>query len=52
VREGVTFHTFRADDGFAVTWRRQDRTCVLIGTVPPEELLALASWRGGGTLGY
>ena len=35
----------------AVTWRRLGHTCVLIGDAPRAELLSLASWRAGGTLG-
>jgi hypothetical protein len=35
-----------------VTWRRLGHTCVLTGTASSAELLALASWRGGGTLRY
>jgi anti-sigma factor RsiW len=46
VSGGVTFQTFQTDDRIAVTWQRQGHTCVLIGELPPEELLALASWRG------
>jgi anti-sigma factor RsiW len=43
-REGVLFQTLRVDGREAVTWRRAGRTCVLIGTAPRDELLALASY--------
>jgi hypothetical protein len=51
-RAGVLFHTFEVDGRLAVTWRRLGRTCILIGPVPEDELLTLASWRGDGTLRY
>jgi anti-sigma factor RsiW len=51
-RGGVLFQTLRVNGRLAVTWRRAGRTCVLIGAARRAELLALASWRGGGTLRY
>jgi hypothetical protein len=45
---GVEFRSFRVGGLPAVTWQRQDHTCVLTGAASPAELLALASWRGGG----
>jgi hypothetical protein len=37
----------------AVTWLREGRTCVLSGAdVPREELLALAAWKGEGTVSF
>jgi hypothetical protein len=50
--DGVLFQTLRLGGRPAVTWRRDERTCVLIGIAPSGELLRLASWRGGGTLRY
>jgi hypothetical protein len=35
-----------------LTWQRLGHTCILIGPVPRDELLTLASWRGDGTLRY
>jgi hypothetical protein len=35
-----------------VTWQRVGHTCVLTGAASRAELLALASWHGGGTLRY
>ena len=52
VYRGVRFQTLRVDSRLAVTWRRLGHTCVLVGTVPRAELLALANWRGDGTLRY
>jgi hypothetical protein len=52
VRRGVTYETLRVDRRPAVTWQRLGHTCVLIGAASREELLNLASWRGGGTLRY
>jgi anti-sigma factor RsiW len=49
---GVRFQTLKADGRSGLTWRRAGRTCVLIGTAPRAELLALASWRGDGRLLY
>jgi anti-sigma factor RsiW len=43
-REGVLYETLRVDGRPTVTWRRNGRTCVLIGTASPDELLALASY--------
>lgn len=51
-RGGVLFQTLRVNGRLAVTWRRAGRTCVLIGAAPRAELLALANWRGYGTLRY
>jgi anti-sigma factor RsiW len=51
-RERVLFQTLRVDGRLVVTWRRLGHTCVLVGDAPPSELLALASWRGNGTLRY
>lgn len=51
-REGVLFQTLRVDGRLVVTWRRLGHTCVLIGPAPRSELLALATWRGDGTLRY
>jgi anti-sigma factor RsiW len=47
---GVQYQTLRLNGSLAVTWRRAGHTCVLIGAAPRAELLALASWPGGGTL--
>jgi anti-sigma factor RsiW len=51
-REGVLFQILRVDDRLVVTWRRLGHTCVLTGDAARGELLALASWRGEGTLRY
>jgi anti-sigma factor RsiW len=52
VRHGVQYQAFRAEGQPAVTWRRVGHTCVLSGAASHAELLALASWRAGGTLPY
>ena len=49
---GVRFQTVSFEGRPAVTWRRLGHTCVLIGGAPRAELLSLASWQAGGTLGY
>jgi hypothetical protein len=51
-RGGVLFQTLPVDNRLMVTWRRAGHTCVLIGAAPRAELLALANWRGDGTLRY
>jgi anti-sigma factor RsiW len=51
-RHGIEFQTLTVDGKPAVTWERLGHTCVLIGKASSAELLALASWRGGGTLSY
>jgi hypothetical protein len=51
-RWGVPFEKLSVDGKPAVTWERLGRTCVLTGASSPSELVKLASWRGGGTLGY
>jgi anti-sigma factor RsiW len=43
-RDGVPYQTLRVNGRTAVTWRRDGRTCILIGAVPRDELLALASY--------
>jgi hypothetical protein len=43
-REGVLFQTLRVDGRPAVTWRRNGRTCVLVGDASRDELLALAGY--------
>jgi hypothetical protein len=52
VRRGVEYRTLRVNRLPAVTWKRLGHTCVMIGATSRAELLALASWRGGGTLRY
>jgi hypothetical protein len=52
VRRGVEYRALRAEGQPAVTWRRVGHTCVLTGEASRAELLALASWRGGGALAY
>jgi hypothetical protein len=52
VSRGVEFQTLRLEGRPAVTWQRLGHTCVLTGEAAPAELLALAGWRGGGTLSY
>jgi anti-sigma factor RsiW len=49
---GVRFQMVSFQGRSAVTWRRLGHTCVLIGGASRAELLSLASWRAGGTLGY
>jgi anti-sigma factor RsiW len=51
-RNGVRYETLEVDGQPTVTWQRLGHTCVLTGATSRSELLALASWRGGGTLRY
>jgi anti-sigma factor RsiW len=52
-RGGVEYRTFRHDGRTAVTWERGGHTCVLSGTAGrPMELVALADWRGKGTVRF
>jgi anti-sigma factor RsiW len=51
-RAGVLFQLLEIGGRSAVTWRRAGHTCVLIGAATHRELLALANWRGEGTLRY
>jgi anti-sigma factor RsiW len=52
-RERVELRSTRSDGTTAVTWLREGRTCVLSGAdVPREELLALAAWKGEGTVSF
>jgi hypothetical protein len=51
-RNGVLLQTLEVNGQLAVTWRRLGHTCILIGPVPSDALLTLASWRGDGTLRY
>jgi anti-sigma factor RsiW len=43
-RDGVPYQTLQVNGRTAVTWRRDGRTCILIGGAPRDELLALASY--------
>ena len=43
-RGGVEYQTLRVNGRPAVTWRRDGRTCILIGPASRDELLALASY--------
>lgn len=45
-RGGVRYQTLPLAGRPAVTWRRDGRTCILLGDAPRDELLALASWPG------
>ena len=49
---GVRFQTMSLQGRSVVTWRRHGHTCVMIGNVPPAELLTLASWHHGGSESY
>lgn len=51
-RGGVEYRSLRIAGRQAVTWRRDGRTCLLIGRISPGELLALAAWEGDGRLNY
>jgi hypothetical protein len=51
-RHGVRYHALAVDGRPTVTWERLGHTCVLTGAASRSELLALAAWRGGGTLRY
>jgi anti-sigma factor RsiW len=52
-REGVELRSTQSDGKTTVTWLRDGRTCVLSGAdVPREELLALAAWKGEGTVSF
>jgi anti-sigma factor RsiW len=51
-RRGVPFKTLDVGGHPTVTWQRLGHTCVLTGATSRSQLLALASWRGGGTLHY
>ena len=52
VHRGVEYDALRLAGHPAVTWQRVGHTCVLIGATSSRELMTLASWRGGGALGY
>jgi anti-sigma factor RsiW len=51
VRKGTELRTLRVDGRLVVTWRRKGHTCVLSGA-GRRELIALAGWKGGGTVPY
>lgn len=48
VRAGVEYQSFESAGRSAVTWREDGHTCVLVGALPPADLLQLAAWSGGG----
>lgn len=51
VRDGVGFELLARDGAQVVTWLRRGHTCVLSGPgTRAQELLALASWTGKGTI--
>ena len=52
-RDGVELRSTERDGTTTVTWLREGRTCVLSGAAAPrEELLALAAWKGEGTVSF
>jgi anti-sigma factor RsiW len=52
-RDGVVFRTFRDGGRAVVTWERNGHTCVLSSRAArPEELVALADWRGKGAIPF
>ena len=52
-RAGVEYRIYRDDGRTVVTWERDGHTCVLSGkAVRPAELLALADWRGKGSIPF
>ena len=51
--DGVDLRTFTHGDRTVVTWRRDGHTCVLSSTsVPRDELLELAGWKGKGAVTF
>jgi anti-sigma factor RsiW len=53
-RKGVALRTFTRGGLTVVTWLRQGHTCVLAASGGPSRdvLLALAAWRGHGTIAF
>ena len=52
-RDGVDLRTFQDGDRTVVTWRRHGQTCILSSTsVPRDELLTLAAWKGKGAVTF
>jgi hypothetical protein len=51
VRRGVELRSLTAGGRTVVTWRRKGHTCVLSGA-DRSEMLALASWKAGGSVPY
>jgi hypothetical protein len=52
-RDGVKLRSTERDGTTTVTGLREGRTCVLSGAaIPREELLALAAWKGEGTVSF
>ena len=47
---GVRYQTLSLHGKPAVTWRRDGHTCVIIGSVPADDLLTLASWGDASAL--
>jgi anti-sigma factor RsiW len=47
VSDGVEYLSLVEAGYPAVTWRRDGRTCLLVGDLPPERLLTLARWSNG-----
>ena len=43
---GVRFYKFGMSNRYAVSWEQSGHTCVLIGSVSHDELIALAGWAG------
>lgn len=49
----VDLYVFEGPDGTpAVTWERKGQTCVLTGDASVDMLLAMASWKGMGTVEF
>lgn len=53
VRNGVAMWVATINGATVVTWARDGHTCVLVSRdVPARTLVALASWRAGGSIPY
>jgi anti-sigma factor RsiW len=48
-RSGVEYLSFVREGRQVVTWRQGGHTCILTGSAPADELVALASWGGPGS---
>lgn len=50
--EGTTIRIVRRDGQTIVTWLRDGKTCILTGDAKTENLVALAGWKGKGSVEF
>lgn len=49
--DGIQFHTFAVSNRNGITWERNGRTCVLVGSATQTQLIEIATWTNARSAG-